>query len=125
MKNILKKNEFLKKTILLFLIILIYYLVLYLLQISCPIKEILKIPCPGCGVTRAILSLFKLDLKGYMFYHPAGIIIIGSFLLYVYKDEIIRFINLKIYYFIIFLNLVIILIVYIIRIITRDIYLIY
>lgn len=36
----------------------------------CPFKWIFGLPCPGCGLTRAFLSLFMGDIKGAFFYHP-------------------------------------------------------
>lgn len=38
--------------------------------IGCPIHYFTGIPCPGCGMTRAILSLLRLDLGGALYYHP-------------------------------------------------------
>lgn len=37
---------------------------------KCLIRTIFGIPCPGCGLTRAWLSVFKLDLKSAFYYHP-------------------------------------------------------
>ncbi len=39
-------------------------LAVYLLEIPCPILTHLGFPCPGCGMTRAYLSLLRLDVKG-------------------------------------------------------------
>ncbi len=36
----------------------------------CLFTQILGIPCPSCGMTRAYLSLFQLDIKGAFWYHP-------------------------------------------------------
>lgn len=57
----LKENEYIKKTIFLFSILLLPVLAGILLiplpQSSCVFKELTGIPCPGCGGTRAIKSL--------------------------------------------------------------------
>ena len=45
-------------------------LFLYLTNIGCPIKFITGISCPGCGMTRALLSLLRLDVKSAVYYHP-------------------------------------------------------
>lgn len=37
---------------------------------ACIYKQIFGIPCPGCGITRAYLCLFHLDIKGAFYYHP-------------------------------------------------------
>lgn len=45
-------------------------LFLYLTNIGCPIKFITGISCPGCGMTRALFSLLRLDVKNAVYYHP-------------------------------------------------------
>lgn len=39
-------------------------LAVYLLEPPCPIRVLLGFPCPGCGMTRAYLSLLRLDIGG-------------------------------------------------------------
>ncbi len=39
-------------------------------DVPCYFKATLGIPCPGCGFTRAYLSLLKGDLVSAFFYHP-------------------------------------------------------
>ena len=36
----------------------------------CPMAGVLGIPCPGCGLTRATLSLLQGDVAGAYHYHP-------------------------------------------------------
>lgn len=36
----------------------------------CLFRRILGIPCPGCGMTRAYLSLLHLNITSAFFYHP-------------------------------------------------------
>jgi Protein of unknown function (DUF2752) len=36
----------------------------------CPFKALTGIPCPGCGMTRAILSITKGDFQGAIGYNP-------------------------------------------------------
>ena len=45
-------------------------LLLYLCDIGCLVKAVCGIPCPGCGTTRAWLSLFAGRLPDAFFYHP-------------------------------------------------------
>ena len=37
---------------------------------GCPFETLLGIPCPGCGMSRAFICLFHLDLRGAFIYHP-------------------------------------------------------
>ena len=46
------------------------FLLLNLVGIGCPIKFLTGISCPGCGMTRAWISIFKLDLAAAFRYHP-------------------------------------------------------
>ena len=36
----------------------------------CPFKNIFGLPCPGCGMTRAFLSVLHLDVKSAFHFHP-------------------------------------------------------
>jgi len=40
----------------------------------CYLKATLGIPCPGCGLTRSYLALFKGDFYGAFYYHPLFIL---------------------------------------------------
>ena len=40
---------------------------------TCIIREITGIPCPTCGVTRALLSLVYGNLKAYMYYNSFAV----------------------------------------------------
>lgn len=53
-----------------FLIIAFFYLILQLLGITCPIRFITGISCPGCGMTRAWLAVLRLDWAAAFQYHP-------------------------------------------------------
>ncbi len=59
-------------------------LIFYLSDIKCLFKYTVGIPCPGCGLTRAWLSFFKMDLGAAFTWHPLFwiapiVIIIGVF----------------------------------------------
>ena len=45
-------------------------LFMQLLGITCPIKHLTGISCPGCGMTRACLSALRLDFSAAFAYHP-------------------------------------------------------
>ncbi|EKV56953.1 DUF2752 domain-containing protein [Brachyspira hampsonii] len=36
----------------------------------CMIRNVTGFPCPGCGMTRAHIEIFKLDFKKAFYYHP-------------------------------------------------------
>lgn len=77
------------------LIILGYYLFLFLLEISCPFLAIFKIPCPGCGSTRALISLLSGDLKGYFDYNPATLLIIITLMMAFHANLLSKYLNKK------------------------------
>lgn len=47
-----------------------FYILLHILNIGCPIKFMTGIPCAGCGMTRAWLSVMKLKFADAFSYHP-------------------------------------------------------
>lgn len=49
---------------------LIYAVILYVFQLGCPILRITGLPCPGCGMTRAWLSVLRLDFAAAFSYNP-------------------------------------------------------
>ena len=48
---------------------LLYAVVLYIFEIGCPILRFIGIPCPGCGMTRAWLSVLRGDIVMAFSYH--------------------------------------------------------
>ena len=48
----------------------------------CPFFYLFNIPCPGCGLTRSVLAIFKLDIKSIVQYNFLGIIIVIGFIFY-------------------------------------------
>lgn len=57
-------------------VIICFYIMLNLLgiHIVCYFKALTGIPCPGCGLTRAYLALFKGNLTRALFFHPLFIV---------------------------------------------------
>ena len=67
----MKRNPVRKEQVTAILAVVLFYGVLQLVGITCPIKYITGISCPGCGMTRAWLSLLlRRDLKAAFLYHP-------------------------------------------------------
>ena len=59
--------------ILYFTIICAYILILTIFKIGCPSQFLFKIPCAGCGGTRAIISLLHFDIVSYIYYQPFAV----------------------------------------------------
>ncbi len=53
----------------------------------CIYKRTLGIPCPGCGMTRAFISLAKLDIRSAFYYHPLFILPVLPALLFLFKKK--------------------------------------
>ena len=78
----------LKKLIVPSLLIAAFYLVLHIIEVGCPFKFITGISCPGCGMTRAWLSLLlRGDLKAAFHYHPLFWILIPGVPLFLYRHR--------------------------------------
>ncbi len=59
------------KTKLLFTVgCLVVVALFYTLRISCIFQTIFGIACPGCGMTRALLAVLRLDIEAAFRYHP-------------------------------------------------------
>ena len=65
-----KISSDLKQGINMILVIASIYIVLAYFEIGCPIKFLTGISCAGCGMTRAWLSVLKLNLKQAFYFHP-------------------------------------------------------
>ena len=51
--------------------VLLYMTVMVKLRIYCPIRHFTGIPCPGCGMSRALGCLLRLDLEGSLRCNPS------------------------------------------------------
>ncbi len=51
-------------------VIIVFYIILGLVGIGCPIRFFTGISCAGCGMTRAWIALFQADLSAAFYYHP-------------------------------------------------------
>lgn len=72
-----------KKQILLTLCVFALALAAYSLLIGCPLRQLFGIKCPMCGMTRAVLSLLKLDVPGAFRWHPVWPLVLLLLPLYV------------------------------------------
>ena len=41
-------------------------------QSLCPLKMMTGFPCPGCGITKSLVLLYKGDITGSLYYHIFG-----------------------------------------------------
>lgn len=81
----MKRN---KNSLLVFIILVILiYGILQVFGITCPIKFITGVSCPGCGMTRAYLSLLRLDFKSAYYYHPLFILPALGLIIYIFRDK--------------------------------------
>ena len=66
----MKRIKELKNVLLLTAIYVILLIIFQLLGLNCIFKHFLHIPCPGCGMSRAIYSALRLDFTAAFSYHP-------------------------------------------------------
>lgn len=67
--------------------IALFYVLLESIGITCPIKYITGVSCAGCGMSRALLSLLRLDFKQAFHYHPLFLFPFIAFTIYVFKNK--------------------------------------
>lgn len=64
------RREKLVERLKLCLIIGLLYLVMAIFSVGCPLRFLSGIPCPGCGMTRAVWYALQLDFVSAWYYHP-------------------------------------------------------
>lgn len=96
--------------------ILFIYVVFHLAGIGCPIKFVTGISCLGCGMTRAWLSLLKLDFAAAFYYHPLYAVPPLAILVYLLKSKI----NIKIYKIIMLTIISAFIIIYLYRLLFTE-----
>ena len=52
-------------------LVAVYVAIAYTFSWKCPVAWITGISCPGCGITRALVSVCSLDLSSAWYYNPA------------------------------------------------------
>lgn len=78
-----------------YLCVFFYAVIVTITDINCPIKFLTGTECPTCGVTRALISLLKFDIKTSLDFNPMALFIVFSFLVilnqkYIKKKAIIN-----------------------------------
>jgi hypothetical protein len=46
--------------------------------LPCPVALLARVPCPGCGMTRATLALFRGDVSTALHFHPLVFVILPT-----------------------------------------------
>ena len=103
------------------IIIIIIVIILAILNIyKCPIKHIFGLSCPLCGMTRAFLSLLRLDISKAFYYHllwPVALLLLIFYILI--ERKIIR-INKRTIYIVLYIICAINLIYYFYRLFNNS-----
>lgn len=66
------------------LAIVVFYLLLFSFGITCPIKFLTGISCPGCGMSRAFFSAVTLHFSTAFYYHPLWVFVVPIGLLLIW-----------------------------------------
>ena len=68
-------------------LLLIAALLVYTFVIGrCPVFWLTGVPCPGCGMTRALLHAARLDFIGAFYYHPLWFAVPPALLYLAHQD---------------------------------------
>ncbi len=105
-----------KDAILTILAVAFVYTIFYITGIGCPIKFLTGVSCMGCGMTRAYLSLLRLDFAGAFRYHPLFPIPAIAAVLFLLRSRI----SQKIVNFLLFTTIALFSIIYLLRILDPS-----
>lgn len=71
-----------------FVAIGLIFIILLITDVGCPTRFFTGVCCPGCGMTRAVIHLFKGDIRGAIHYHPLVFTLPVIAILFILKDKI-------------------------------------
>lgn len=101
---------------------LIYMAFMVRTGIFCPIRHFTGIPCAGCGMSRALSCLLRLDIRGSLSNNPALIPCLIAVVLLINRETVVfDRLNMKVKDILIFVGLGFTLVCYLIRLIFFDI----
>lgn len=63
------KIKDIKWKIILTLVLILYAVLAYIIPLQCPFYSLFKVKCPGCGMTRALISAIRLNFGQAFSYH--------------------------------------------------------
>ncbi len=69
----MKISNFVKRNLFVLLCIGCYYILADIVGVVCPFKYLFHMPCPTCGVTRAIISLVRFDFLAYLKFNAMAV----------------------------------------------------
>lgn len=62
-------------------------LLLFKLGVPCIFRAVTGIPCPGCGMTRAVISLLRADIADVFYYHPLVFLLLPVYVLFLLRRK--------------------------------------
>lgn len=98
------------------LAVLIVFVLLYYLKIGCPIKFFTGISCMGCGMTRALYAVLRLDFNMAFYYHPLFVLTFFIPVYFIFQDKLEK----RVRKFLGWTFILLFIIVYFIRLIDGD-----
>ena len=96
--------------------VVMLYVILESLGVTCPIKYITGISCAGCGMSRAWIALLHFNIHDAFMYHPLFFLPPLVLIIMLLKSKI----NIKIYKIFMFTMACVFVIVYLYRMIKGD-----
>ena len=80
--------KIINRHILYFIVICLFIFIITYFKIGCPFLRLFGVPCPTCGVTRAVISLLNGNPRGYLVYHPFAVPLVLSVLLMLHINKL-------------------------------------
>lgn len=93
---------------------------LYIFVVGCPFVKLTGISCPGCGLSRACLAVFRLDFAEAFRWYPLFFVVIPLLFLYIHEKVFFKNIPVKWKNWVLYIVCAAILLVYIVRLVMRD-----
>ncbi len=110
MKKWMEKYNIMEKAGAIFAVVLVYGC-MQAFGITCPIKYLTGISCPGCGMTRAWIAFLHLDISKALQYHPLFFLPPLFVVTVIFRNKV----NKKIYSILIFTFIVLFVTIYLLR----------
>jgi len=108
-----------KRFLLIHVIVLLAALLL-LYVYRCPLNYFFHIPCLGCGVTRAHLSVLSLDLGTAFKYHPLFFTVLPTLLYVSHKNLLTKQLSNKVETVYFFVLVSLFFVVYVVRLLSNN-----